>query len=125
MIISKIKIWLSRGWYHVVSCVSFFLLSLLCNSCKSTSAVNRSQNENRETVSAENDSTIMESEQLTAMELEQLTADMIEKIKAYDKNSNPRVMTVYGPPYENGEEETLLDFGPSKRELRKARRAKK
>lgn len=120
----KIKIWISRGWYHAVSCVSFLLLSVLCNSCKSTSAVNRSQNENRETVSAENDSTIMESEQLTAMELEQLTADMIEKIKAYDKNSNPRVMTVYGPPYENGEEEPVPDV-PSKREIRKARKAGK
>lgn len=112
----KIKIWLSRGWWHIVSCVSFFLLSVLCNSCRSTSAVNRSQNENRETVSAENDSTIMD--------LEQLTADMIEKIKAYDKTSNPRVMTVYGPPYENGEEEPVPDV-PSKREIRKARKAGK
>ena len=121
----KIKIWLSRGWWHVVSCVSFFLLSVLCNSCKSTSAVNRSQNENRETVSAENDSTIMESEQLTAMELEQLTADMIEKVKAYEKNSSALRMTAYGPPYETGEEEFVLDVKPSKRALRKARKAGK
>ena len=118
----KIKIWLSRGWWHVVSCVSFFLLSVLCNSCKSTSAVNRSQNENRETVSAENDSTIMESEQLTAMELEQLTADMIEKVKAYEKKSDQRRMVAYGPPYETGEEEPVV---PSKREIRKARKAGK
>ncbi|MBO7050634.1 MAG: hypothetical protein J6W42_08480 [Bacteroidaceae bacterium] len=112
----KIKIWFSRGWWHVVSCVSFLLLSLLCNSCKSTSSVNRSQNENRETVSAENDSIIMD--------LEQLTADMIAKVKAYEKNSNSRVMTVYGPPYENGEEEPVLEV-PSKRALRKARKAGK
>ena len=116
MIIRKIKIWLSRGWWHVVSCVSFFLLSVLCNSCKSTSAVNRSQNENRGIVSADNDS--------TNMELEQLTADMIEKVKAYEKNSNPRVTTVYGPPYENGEEEPVLEV-PSKRAIRKARKAGK
>lgn len=124
MIIRKIKIWLSRGWWHVVSCVSFFLLSVLCNSCKSTSAVNRSQNENREIVHADNDSTNMELEQLTAMELEQLTADMIEKVKAYEKNSNSRVTTVYGPPYENGEEEPVLEV-PSKRAIRKARKAGK
>ena len=119
MIIRKIKIWLSRGWWHVVSCVSFFLLSVLCNSCKSTSAVNRSQNENREIVSADNDS--------TNMELEQLTADMIEKVKAYEKNSNSRVTTVYGPPYENGEEEfvDLKHKRSSKRAIRKARKAGK
>ena len=120
-------IWLSRRWWHVVSCVSFFLLSVLCNSCKSTSAVNRSQNENREIVSADNDSTNMELEQLTAMELEQLTADMIEKVKAYEKNSNPRVMVAYGPPYENGEEEfvDLKHKRSSKRAIRKARKAGK
>lgn len=111
----KIKIWLSRGWFHVVSGVSFLLLSVLCNSCKTTSTVNRSQNENRETVSVENDT----------VALTQLTAEMIEKVKAYENNSSVLRMTAYGPPYENGEEETLLDFGPSKRELRKARRAKK
>ena len=116
MIISKIKIWLSRGWYRVVSCVSFFLLSLLCNSCKSTSAVNRSQNENRETVSVENDTVAMT----------QLTADMIEKVKAYEKNSSALRMTAYGPPYDDGEEEIVIDLGPSsKRDIRKARRAKK
>lgn len=127
MIIRKIKIWLSRGWWHVVSCVSFFLLSVLCNSCKSTSAVNRSQNENREIVPADNDSTNMELEQLTAMELEQLTADMIEKVKAYEKNSNSRVTTVYGPPYENGEEEfvDLKHKRSSKRAIRKAKKAGK
>ena len=99
-----------------MSGVSFFLLSLLCNSCKSTSAVNRSQNENRETVSVENDTVAMT----------QLTADMIDKVKAYEKNSDLLRMTAYGPPYDDGEEEIVIDLGPSsKREIRKARRAKK
>ena len=99
-----------------MSCVSFFLLSLLCNSCKSASAVNRSQNENRETVSVENDTVAMT----------QLTADMIEKVKAYEKNSSALRMTAYGPPYDDGEEEIVIDLGPSsKRDIRKARRAKK
>ena len=112
----KIKIWLSRGWFHVVSGVSFLLLTVLCNSCKTTSTVNRSQNENSETVSAENDTVAMT----------QLTADMIEKVKAYEKNSSALRMTAYGPPYENGEEEIVIDLGPSsKRDIRKARRAKK
>ena len=115
MIISKIKMWLSRGWYHAVSCVSFLLVSVLCNSCKSTSAVNRSQNEKRETVSAENDTIAMM----------QLTADMIAKVKAYETNSDLLRMTAYGPPYENGEEEMVLDLKPSKRALRKARKAGK
>ena len=115
MIIRKIKIWLSRGWFHVVSGVSFLLLSVLCNSCKTTSAVNRSQSENRETVSAENDT----------VPLTQLTADMIEKVKAYEKNSDLQRMTAYGPPYDNGDEEIVIDLKQSKRELRKARRAKK
>lgn len=57
--------------------------------------------------------------------LTQLPADMIGKIKAYDKESNPRVMTVYGPPFENGEEENVPDLKPSKRALRKARKAGK
>ena len=112
----KIKIWLSRGWFHVVSGVSFLLLSVLCNSCKTTSTVNRSQNENRETVSVENDTVAMT----------QLTADMIEKVKAYEKNSDLLRMTAYGPPYDDGEEEIVIDLGPSsKRDIRKARRAKK
>jgi hypothetical protein len=114
MIKRKIKIWLSRGWWHVVSCVSFFLLSVLCNSCKSTSAVSRSQSENRETVSEED-----------AILMEQLTADMIEKVKAYEKKSDQRRMVAYGPPYETGEEEFVLDLKPSKRALRKARKAGK
>jgi len=111
----KIKIWLSRGWWHIVSCVSLLVLSVLCNSCKSTSAVNRSQNEKRETVSTENDSILMK----------YLTPEMIERIRAYDQKSNPRRMVVYGPPYETGEEEFVPDVRPSKRALRKARKAGK
>ena len=58
--------------------------------------------------------------------LTQLTDDMIEKIRAYEKKSNPTRMVAYGPPFENGEEETILDLQiPSKRELRKARRAER
>ena len=115
MIISKIKIWLSRGWFHVVSGVSFLLLSVLCNSCKTTSTVNRSQNENRETVSSENDT----------VALTQLTADMIAKVKAYETNSDLLRTTAYGPPYDDGEEEIVIDLKRSKRELRKARKANK
>ena len=116
MIMKKIKICLSRGWFHVVSGVSFLLLSVMCSSCKSSSAVNRSQNENSETVSTENDS----------IPLSQLSADMIDKVKAYEKNSDLLRMTAYGPPYDDGEEEIVIDLGPSsKRDIRKARRAKK
>lgn len=57
--------------------------------------------------------------------LTRLSEDMLEKVLKYEKKSNPMRMTAYGPPYENGEEETVLDLRPSKKELRKARRAER
>ena len=55
-----------------------------------------------------------------------LPDEILEKVISYEKKSNPRTMVAYGPPYEDGEEETVLDLQiPSKRELRKARRAER
>ena len=53
--------------------------------------------------------------------LTQLTAEMIEKVKAYEKNSDLSRQT----GIDDGREETVLDLHPSKKELRKARRAER
>lgn len=57
----------------------------------------------------------------TTKNLTQLTAEMIEKVKAYEKNSDLSRLT----GIDGGREETVLDLHPSKKELRKARRAKR
>ena len=36
----RIRIWLSKGWYHIVYAFSFMLFSLLC-SCSSSRAVSK------------------------------------------------------------------------------------
>lgn len=87
MNIRRIKIWLSRRWSRVVSGVTLLLLPLLCGSCKTTSAVNRSQVSTKDTVSVKNDT----------VALTQLTADMIEKVRTY-KESDLYRQTAYGPP---------------------------
>ena len=112
MIIRRIKIWFSRRWSRVVSGVTLLLLSLLCNSCKTTSAVNRSQVNTKDTVTVKNDT----------VALTQLTDEMIEKIIKYEKKSNPRRMVAYGPAADNGEEETVIEIIPSKRDQRRAAR---
>lgn len=53
--------------------------------------------------------------------LTQLTAEMIEKVKAYEQNSDLSRQT----GIDDGREETVLDLRPSKKELRKARRAER
>lgn len=88
MRIRNIKIWLSRRWSRVVSGVTLLLLPLLCNSCKTTSAVNRSQVNTKDTVTVTNDT----------VALTQLTADMIEKVRKYEKESDLYRQTAYGPP---------------------------
>lgn len=80
MNIRRIRIWLSRRWSHVVSGVTLLLLSLFCNSCKTTSAAN-------DTVA-----------------LTQLTADMIEKVKPYVR---PEVLTKYIIEIGDIQEETM------------------
>ena len=87
MNIRRIRIWLSRRWSHVVSGVTLLLLPLLCSSCKTTSAVNRSQVNAKDTVSVKNDT----------VALTQLTADMVDKVRAY-KGSDLYRQTAYGPP---------------------------
>ena len=110
MNIRRIKIWLSRRWSHVVSGVTLLLLPLFCNSCKTTSAVNRSQVNAKDTVSIKNDT----------VALTQLTADMIEKVRKYEKKSDLYRQTAYGPP------EVVRKVGKqNKKERRKARRAEK
>ena len=52
--------------------------------------------------------------------LTRLTDEMIEKIIKYEKKSDPRRTVAYGP--DNGEEETILDLHPSKRDQRRAAR---
>ena len=52
--------------------------------------------------------------------LTRLTDEMIEKILKYEKKSNPGRTVAYGP--DNGEEETILDLHPSKRNQRRAAR---
>ena len=54
--------------------------------------------------------------------LTRLTDEMIEKILKYEKKSNPRRTTAYGPAVDDGEEETVIELIPSKRELRRAAR---
>jgi len=54
--------------------------------------------------------------------LTRLTDEMIEKILKYEKKSNPRRSTAYGPAVDDGEEETVIELIPSKRELRRAAR---
>lgn len=110
MNIRRIKIWLSRRWSHVVSGVTLLLLSLFCNSCKTTSAVNRSQVNSKDAVSVKRDT----------VALTQLTADMIDKVRAYPKESDLYRQTAYGPP------ELVRKLEKhNKKERRKARRAEK
>ena len=117
MNIRRIKIWLSRGWFHVVSGVSLLLVPLFCNSCKSASAANRSHKDTKESVSEFIDSIAA---------VLQISPEMVEKIIQYEKKSNPRRMVAYGPAADNGEEETVMDLIPSKRDQRRAaRRARK
>ena len=80
MRIRNIKIWFSRGWFHVVSGVTLMLLPLLCSSCKTTSAAN-------DTVA-----------------LTQLTADMIAKVKPYVR---PKVLAKYIIEIGDIQEETM------------------
>ncbi len=110
MKIRRIKIWLSRRWSHVVSGVTLLLLSLFCNSCKTTSAVNRSQVNTKDAVSVKRDT----------VALTQLTADMIDKVRAYPKESDLYRQTAYGPP-----ELVRKLEKQNKKERRKARRAEK
>ncbi len=110
MNIRRIKIWLSRRWSHVVSGVTLLLLSLFCNSCKTTSAVNRSQVNTKDAVSVKRDT----------VALTQLTADMIDKVRAYPKESDLYRQTAYGPP-----ELVRKLEKQNKKERRKARRAEK
>ena len=151
MKIRKIRIWLSRGWYRVVCSVSLLLLPFFCATAKSSSVVSHAGQDTKDTLTAKKafdrqaleDSTksgnlIMcaygtpwkgpggidvQVQQDTT--LTRLSEDMLEKVLKYEKKSNPMRMTAYGPPYENGEEETVLDLRPSKKELRKARRAER
>lgn len=110
MKIRRIKIWLFRRWSHVVSGVTLLLLPLFCNSCKTTSAVNRSQVNTKDAVSVKRDT----------VALTQLTADMIDKVRAYPKESDLYRQTAYGPP------ELVRKVGKqNKKERRKARRAEK
>ena len=110
MKIRRIKIWLSRRWSHVVSGVTLLLLSLFCNSCKTTSAVNRSQVNTKDAVFVKRDT----------VALTQLTADMIDKVRAYPKESDLYRQTAYGPP-----ELVRKLEKQNKKERRKARRAEK
>ena len=110
MKIRRIKIWLSHRWSHVVSGVTLLLLSLFCNSCKTTSAVNRSQVNTKDAVSVKRDTVV----------LTQLTADMIDKVRAYPKESDLYRQTAYGPP-----ELVRKLEKQNKKERRKARRAEK
>lgn len=110
MNIRRIKIWLSRRWSHVVSGVTLLLLPLFCNSCKTTSAVNRSQVNTKDAVSVKRDT----------VALTQLTADMIDKVRAYPKESDLYRQTAYGPP-----ELVRKLEKQNKKERRKARRAEK
>ena len=58
--------------------------------------------------------------------LTMITDEMLEKIIQYEKKSNPRRMVAYGPAADNGEEETVIELIPSKRDQRRAaRRARK
>ena len=110
MNIRRIRIWLSRRWSHVVSGVTLLLLSLFCNSCKTTSAVNRSQVNTKDAVSVKRDT----------VALTQLTADMIDKVRPYPKESDLYRQTAYGPP-----ELVRKLEKQNKKERRKARRAEK
>lgn len=110
MNIRRIKIWLSRRWSHVVSGVTLLLLPLFCNSCKTTSAVNRSQVNTKDAVSVKRDT----------VALTQLTADMIDKVRRYPKESDLYRQTAYGPP-----ELVRKLEKQNKKERRKARRAEK
>ena len=110
MNIRRIIIWLFRRWSHVVSGVTLLLLSLFCNSCKTTSAVNRSQVNTKDAVSVKRDT----------VALTQLTADMIDKVRAYPKESDLYRQTAYGPP-----ELVRKLEKQNKKERRKARRAEK
>ena len=121
MNIRRIKIWLSRRWSHVVSGVTLLLLSLFCNSCKTTSAVNRSQVNTKDAVSVKRDT----------VALTQLTADMIDKVRRYPKESDLYRQTAYGPPElvrkvgrQNNKMVRKLEK-QNKKERRKARRAEK
>ena len=152
MKIRTIRIWLSRGWYRVVCSVSLLLLPFFCAKAKSSSVVIQAGQDVKDTVSAKKgfdrqaleDSTKsgilvmcaygtpwkgpsgIDAQVQQDTTLTQLTDEMLEKIRAYEKKSNPTRMVAYGPPFENGEEETILDIQiPSKRELRKARRAER
>ena len=49
MIIRRIRIWISRGWYRVVYSVSFLILSFLC-SCSSSKAVAKEKADDKEPV---------------------------------------------------------------------------
>ena len=91
MNIRRIRIWFSRRWSRVVSGVTLLLLPLLCSSCKTTSAVNRSQVNAKDTVSVKNDT----------VALTQLTADMVDKVKAYEV------------PGKLGEYEYIIEIKPS------------
>lgn len=51
MKIRKIRIWLSRGWYHVVCSVSLLLLPFFCASAKSSSVVIYAGQDVKDTVS--------------------------------------------------------------------------
>jgi hypothetical protein len=94
----------------VVSGVTLLLLPLFCNSCKTTSAVNRSQVNTKDAVSVKRDT----------VALTQLTADMIDKVRAYPKESDLYRQTAYGPP-----ELVRKLEKQNKKERRKARRAEK
>ena len=85
------------------------LLSLFCNSCKTTSAVNRSQVNAKDTVSVKNDT----------VALTQLTADMIEKVRKYEGSDLYR-QTAYGPPEVLEELEKRMNA--TKKERRRAAR---
>ena len=104
----------------MVSGVTLLLLPLLCSSCKTTSAVNRSQVNAKDTVSVKNDT----------VALTQLTADMIEKVRKYEGSDLYR-QTAYGPPEvvrkvgrQNNKMVRKLEK-QNKKERRKARRAEK
>ncbi len=80
MNIRRIRLWLSREWFNVVSGVTLLLLSLFCNSCKTTSAA-------KDTVA-----------------LTQLTADMIANVKPYVR---PEVLAKYIIEIGDIQEETM------------------
>ena len=109
MNIRRIRIWLSREWFNVVSGVTLLLLPLLCSSCKTTSAANRSQVNAKDTVSVKNDT----------VALTQLTADMIEKVRKYEGSDLYR-QTAYGPPEVLEELEKRMNA--TKKERRRAAR---